>query len=130
MYNSIVALNRDGERFTAELCSNLRQMAVLRDDGKYAMNYLTDSVSSLHRPSAQTPRFLLPNNIHPNSPEGLRRAAYCQRARHVGHVRLPHTTYPLNPKCSKFAPGSPHEEMESGLRSDPASHAAARSGLA
>lgn len=119
VYNSIVALNRDGERFTAEFCSSLRQTAVLRNDGKYAMNYLADSVSSLSVTFGPDPK--IPTSEQHSPP-----------ARQKGSAERPtdnvfgtwvmfdyHATYPLNPKCNKFAPEIPHEEMESSLRSDP-----------
>ncbi|WP_255792670.1 hypothetical protein [Mycobacteroides abscessus] len=119
-YNVIVGLSRQGNRFTAEICTDSRQTATLGDDGKYLMNHLGDAVSS------STLTFGPDPNIPADQqrlPLDHQRGTARRPADNVfgSWVLFDHRVAPqaTNPKCKSFAPGDPSKESVVDVRLDP-----------
>ncbi|RIS59123.1 hypothetical protein [Mycobacteroides abscessus] len=119
MYTSIIGLTHQGDRYVAEVCTDSRHTASQRDDGKYAMNYLADSVGALQVTFGPDPK--LPADQQ-HAPLAKQKGPAERPADNVFGTWVLfdyRTVRPVSPQCSSFAPDTPAEDPETSLRIDP-----------
>ncbi|OHU29004.1 hypothetical protein BKG78_23285 [Mycobacteroides chelonae] len=118
-YNSVVGLIQQGDRYTAEICSDLRQTATLRDDGKYIMNNLENWVSTLSITFGPDPK--IPSDQQHSPPPRQRGPAERPTDDVFGTWVLfdfKAASTP-SPQCKSIAPTIPNEWAKPDLLRDP-----------